>query len=349
MSKQSFTPISETGRYKLIKSIAKKFATDHTIHPSVVKGIGDDAAVMRKNDLELNLQSTETYVEGVDFDLTYTPLNHLGYKIISAAVSDILAMNGKPETLLLSIGMPNKISTEMIDIFYDGVKKACEVFGCTLSGGDITASPSVLILSVTVNGMVKESEITYRSGAQKDDAVCITGDLGGAYAGLRILLREKSVWAEEDNDQDFQPNLENYEYVIKRQLVPEARLDLIETLAANDILPTSMIDISKNLLLDIQQLLSASRVGATIYQAAIPIALETRSVADEFQDDVSQYALQGGEDYELLFTLPEKEVNKLINHFKDFVVIGKINHAKEGFKMQTADGDLMHFDASEMK
>lgn len=349
MSKTKFTPISETGRYKLIKSISDKFTSDKDGHPGIVKGIGDDCAVFRKSENILALQSTETYVEGVDFDLTYTPLNHLGFKIVSAAVSDIYAMNGNPESLLLSIGIPNKISMEMIDLFYDGVKKACENYKCTLAGGDITASQSSLIISVTVNGTVTEETITYRSGANVGDAICITGDLGAAYAGLRILLREKSVWSEEGMNQEFKPDLSDYEYVIKRQLVPEARVDLIETLAAQEMVPTSMIDVSKNALLEIQQILSASRCGATIYQAALPVALETRAVANEFKEDVDQYALQGGEDYELLFTLPEYDVNRLVNHFKDFVVIGKIEHPKEGFKMQTGDGDMYHFDASLMR
>src|SRR5690606_979143 len=192
---------------------------------------------------------------------------------------------------------------------------ASDVYECPIIGGDITASPGSLVISITVNGSVAEEKITYRSGARIGDAICVTGDLGAAYAGLKILLREKAVWGQESNDSDFSPDLTDYEYVVKRQLLPEGRNDLIETLVQHNVVPTSMIDISKNTLQDLMQLISSSKKGAQLFEAALPIALETRAVADELQEDVVQYALQGGEDYELIFTLPEKQVNNLVNHF----------------------------------
>jgi len=348
MKSNAFTPVSETGRDKLIRDLSSKIGNPTDSVVNLVKSIGDDCAVVRSGDGRFLLYSTETYVEGVDFDLTYSPLQHLGYKLVSAAVSDILAMNGSPESLLISIAIPNKISTEMIHTIYEGLIRASDVYKAPIIGGDVTASPGSLVISITVNGAVQEDLIAYRSGANVGDAICVTGDLGAAYAGLKILLREKAVWGQEPEDSDFAPDLSDYEYVVKRQLIPESRNDLIEALGEQGIVPSSMIDISKNTLQDLMQLIRASRKGAQIFEAAIPIALETRAVADELQEDVVQYALQGGEDYELIFTLPEADVNKLVNHFKDFVVIGRVTYPNDGFKMQMSTGEEMHFDMNKL-
>lgn len=348
MKSNAFTPVSETGRDKLIRDLSSKIGISSDSVVNLVKRIGDDCAVVRSCDGRFLLYSTETFVEGVDFDLSYTPLQHLGYKLVSATVSDILAMNGSPEYLLISIAIPNKISTEMIHTIYEGLIRGSVVYNAPIIGGDITASPGSLVISVTVTGAVQEDLITYRSGANVGDAICVTGDLGAAYAGLKILLREKAVWGQEPADSDFAPDLSEYEYVVKRQLIPESRNDLIEALGEQRIIPTSMIDISKNTLQDLMQLIRASRKGAQIFEAAIPIALETRAVADELQEDVVQYALQGGEDYELIFTLPEADVNKLVNHFKDFVVIGRVTYSNDGFKMQMSTGEEMHFDMNKL-
>lgn len=341
-----FTPVGEFGRDNLVRKIESKVSELNLKDNHVIQGIGDDCAVIGHQKDVLFLHTTETFVEGVDFDLTYTPLQHLGYKSVSAAVSDVLAMNGKPSTMLISLGIPNKISSEMIEKLYEGFIKASEVYECNIVGGDITASPGSLVISITVNGIVAENAITYRSEANVNDALCVTGDLGAAYAGLRILLREKNIWTIDHAQTDFSPDLSDYEYVVKRQLLPEARTDLIDTFLKHGIKPTSMIDISKNLLQDMSQLVKASNKGVLIYQAALPIALKTRAIADEFQEDVDQFALQGGEDYELLFTLPEKAVNELVKHFNDFVVIGKITYPNDGIKMQTSDGDEMQFNLS---
>lgn len=346
--KNNFTPISELGRYKLLKRLTEAVQIPAITKQGIIKGIGDDCAVISSESEQFVLQSTETYVEGVDFDLTYSPLPHLGYKLVSAALSDIYAMNGRAESMLVNVGIPNKISAEMVEKLYSGIIRASEVHNCLIIGGDITASPGSLIITITVNGRVKEESITYRSGANVSDAICVTGDLGAAYAGLRVLLREKNIWSDREEG-ELLPDLTEYEYVVKRQLLPEARNDLIQVMEANDIVPSSMIDISKNFLQDLMQLVTASDKGALIYEAALPIAIETRAIANEFEENVDQYALQGGEDYELIFTLPESDVNKLVNHFKDFVVVGKVTSREDGVRMQTSEGDEVFFDTSEME
>jgi len=350
MSEKDFTPISELSRYHVIRNIQTIVSKSEPDLAHVVHGIGDDSAVIRSaGQSALRLSTSETYVEGVDFDLTYTPLQHIGYKLVSAAISDIFAMNGIPESMLVNIALPNKISNEMITLFFEGIARASRVYACPLVGGDITASAAGLVISISINGSAHEQTICYRSGAKVNDALCVTGDLGGAFAGLKILLREKKFWVENGAGREFQPELDDYDYVVRRQLVPQARNDLINVLGQQGITPTSMIDISKNLLRDTMQLTQASGVGVKLYSGAIPIALETRAVADEFEEDVDQYALQGGEDYELLFTLPEDDVNRLVEHFKDFVVIGKILPRSKGMQMQTADGNTLHFDTSDME
>jgi thiamine-monophosphate kinase len=350
MKKQPFTTVGQTGRYRLLSQLNSKLRSSSTVFQHLVHGPGDDCAVLRMDgSSKFLLISSETYVEGADFDLVWHPLQHLGYKLVSAAVSDIYAMNGVPTSLTVNLAIPNKISVEMADTLYSGFIKAAEAYNVPVTGGDLTASSSGLVISITTIGEVEESSIVYRSGAGMNDAICVTGDLGAAYAGLKILLREKSMWQDTGGTQHFEPNLNDYEYVMRRQLVPQARNDLIETFSKLSMVPTSMIDISKNLLQDLMQLCTASGKGGRIYEAAIPVALETRAVADEFQDDVDQYALQGGEDYELLFTLPEKDVNRLVEHFKDFVVIGKIVPSNKGFSMQASSGDVLHFDTSQLE
>jgi thiamine-monophosphate kinase len=350
MSKADFTPVSDLSRNKVIKNIQAIVSKSEPNMARIVRGIGDDCAVVRVDGQPfLRLSTSETYVEGVDFDLTYSPLQHVGYKLVSAAISDIYAMNGTPESMLVNVALPNKISSEMINLLFEGVGKAAQTYDCPMVGGDITASAAGLVVSISINGIVHEESITYRSGAAVNDALCVTGDLGGAFAGLKILLREKKFWLDNGSESSFQPDLKDYEYVVRRQLVPESRNDIISTFAQLNIVPSAMIDISKNLLQDTMQLIHSSGVGVKLYSGAIPIALETRAVADEFEEDVDQYALQGGEDYELLFTLSEKDVNLLMKHFKDVVVIGKILPKSKGMQMQTASGDTMHFDTSQME
>lgn len=343
MNEDSFRTIQSVGRSELVDELMEHAEYEH---PSIEQGYGDDAAVI-KAEKNFKLISSESFMEGVNFDLTYVPLHHLGYKIATAAVSDIYAMNGKPEALLVNLAVPNKFSVDMLKEIYRGIGKASKDYEFQIVGGDLTASHQTLSTSVSCYGSVGEDHIIYRKGARPGDAICITGDLGGAIAGLRILMREKKFWEEQDQQNAFQPDLEDYEYVVRRQLMPLARQDFIETINELNIYPTSMIDITQGLVSELQHLRNASGVGAYVYQAALPIALDTRTVADEMKEDVDKYALYGGEDYELMFTLPEKDVEKLADEFGDFVVIGKVTEKEEGIKMQQAEGGVVSFDESE--
>ncbi|HET6527191.1 MAG TPA: thiamine-phosphate kinase [Balneolaceae bacterium] len=339
MSKQNFRTIESIGRTELIDELMEH---SPDTHPAIIKGYGDDAAVL-KGDENLSLLSSENFMEGVDFDLTYVPLHHLGYKIATAAVSDMYAMNGQPEAVLVNLSVPNKLSVDMLKEIYRGLGAAAKDYGFQIAGGDLAASHQILGINISCYGNVSKQKITYRKGAAVDDAICVTGDLGGAIAGLRILMREKKFWDEQNSQEAFQPDLNDYEYVVQRQLVPIARKDAVQRLDELDIIPSSMIDLTQGLVTDLRHLTNASSTGAYIYQAALPIALDTRQVADEMQEDVDKYALYGGEDFELLFTLPEEQVEKLGDEFKDFVVIGKITNQDDGFRMQQAEGDVIAF------
>jgi thiamine-monophosphate kinase len=333
----SFTSIGELGRDGLIRRLANVPTSSQ---------LGDDAAVLPLDEKRSLLLTTETFVEGVDFDLTYTPFQHLGYKIVNACVSDILAMNGLPESILVNLAVPNRISMEMIDILYEGISRANEELGLTLVGGDVTASPGSFAITVTSMGKVDTASITYRKGARVGDALCVSGDLGAAYAGLKILLREKRYW-QDHGDDSVQPILTDFEAVIRAQLVPKVPIELVHTMHRMGIKPSSMIDISKHMLRELIQLGTSSDVGVYIYSDALPVSLDTRAVADEFEEDVDQYALQGGEDYQLLLTLSEADVNRLSKDYKDLTVIGKIVHRSEGIKMQSAEGDIVSFDTEQ--
>ena len=339
-SSTSDKSISSIGRTGLLKNIAG-FSTFRS--EKVEQGIGDDAAVLKSDETRYGLISSETFVEGVEFDLTFMPFHQIGAKVITAAVSDIYAMNGQPHAVLINLGVPNRITTDMIDNLYKGIGMACSDYGCQLSGGDLTGSHNPLIISVSVYGDVLHEKIVYNRGAQTGDAVCVTGDLGSAIAGLKVLLREKRHW-EESEDPVMQPDLSEWDYVVKRQLVPVAKKEIIETFHQKEIKPTAMIDVSQGLINDLRRIASNSEKGAYIYQAALPIDLQTRSVADEMKEDVDKYALFGGEDFELLFTLPENQVKNLMDFSKDFTVIGRITDDSDRIEMQTAEGDVIVFD-----
>ncbi len=339
-SSTSDKSISSIGRTGLLKNIAG-FSTFRS--EKVEQGIGDDAAVLKSDETCYGLISSETFVEGVEFDLTFMPFHQIGAKVITAAVSDIYAMNGRPHAVLINLGVPNRITTDMIDDLYKGIGMACSDYGCQLSGGDLTGSHNPLIISVSVYGDVLHEKIVYNRGAQTGDAVCVTGDLGSAIAGLKVLLREKRHW-EESEDPVMQPDLSEWDYVVKRQLVPVAKKEIIETFHQKEIKPTAMIDVSQGLINDLRRIASNSEKGAYIYQAALPIDLQTRSVADEMKEDVDKYALFGGEDFELLFTLPENQVKNLTDFSKDFTVIGRITDDSDRIEMQTAEGDVIVFD-----
>ncbi|HKJ31559.1 MAG TPA: thiamine-phosphate kinase [Balneolales bacterium] len=340
MSEEKFSTIESLGRSGLISEIQQSGIFKRE---EVIKGIDDDAAVIRSSDKNAVLLSMESYIEGVDFDLTYTPVHHLGYKLVTAAVSDIYAMNARPTAIMIGLSIPNRISVEMIKELYKGINAACLDNQTQLVGGDVTASREVMAISVSVYGTASTENIVYRSGAREDDAVCISGDLGGALGGLKILLREKQFWLD-TGQKDFQPDLSDYEYVVKRQLVPIARKDVIQVFEENNIIPSSMTDISQGLINDLKNITRSSNVGIHLYEAAIPVSLDTRKIANEMEEDVIDYALHGGEDYELLFTLSKQDVDKLAQKFKDFAVIGKVRTNEDGIVMQTASGDVWTFE-----
>lgn len=339
MNEDSFRTIQSLGRKELINELMEESAVEKD---NVVQGVGDDAAVISTGGDKLSLLSSESFMEGVDFDLTYTPLHHLGYKIATSAISDIYAMNGRPETLLVNMAVPNKLSVDMLKEVYRGIHTCGREHDFQVVGGDLTASHQILSVTATCQGSVDKDSVIYRRGAVEGDALCVTGDLGGAIAGLRILMREKKFW-EEHQQQQFQPDLEDYEYVVKRQLVPVARKDFIDKIAEIGIKPSSMIDVSQGLVSELSEITEGGESGAIIYQAAIPIALDTRTVADEMKEDADKYALYGGEDLEMLFTLKEEQVEKLADAFADFTLIGKITSEYEGPVMQTGEGELISF------
>ncbi len=302
---KKFTPISELGEFGLIDSLLKP---NKYTNSSTIMGTGDDAAVIKYLKNQKCLISTDMLAEGVHFDPTYTPLKHLGYKSITVNISDVCAMNGMATHALVSIGIPNKYSVEHIEELYSGIYLACKNYNIDLVGGDTTSSSSGLIISVTIIGEPVFSEVSYRSGANSKDIIFVSGDLGGAYLGLQILEREKQVF---DKNSKAQPELEQYGYILERQLKPEARVDIIRELKRLQIQPSSMIDLSDGISSELRHICKLSNVGVKLFENKIPINKETERVALELNINPLVCALQGGEDYELLFTAPVKLYEKI--------------------------------------
>ena len=324
------TKLEEIGEFGLIKQLTQNIELKN----NTIKGVGDDAAVINPTAGKVTLVSTDLLLEGIHFDLSYFPLKHLGYKAVSVNASDIYAMNGTPKQITVSVGMSSKFSVEAIAEIYEGIQLACEKYKIDLVGGDTTASKQGLIISITAIGEANENEVVYRNGAQEFDLICVSGDLGGAYAGYQLLEREKRVFI--DNPQ-MQPDLAGHDYILERQLKPEARKDIIEFFKAMDIKPTSMIDISDGLASELFHIAEQSKVGVTIYEDKIPIDATTYNMARELDLDPTLTALSGGEDYELLFTIKQSDYNKLENH-PDFTVIGHVTKAEEGLHMISKGG-----------
>ena len=335
--KQDRTELSEVGEFGLIDHLAKNITLKH---PGTVKGIGDDAAVIDTGN-KLLLLSTDLLLEGVHFDLTYMPLKHLGYKAAVVNISDIAAMNGIPKQMTISIAVSNRFSLEAIEELYRGIKMACDKYNVDLVGGDTSSSVSGLLISVTITGEADREEIVYRNGAKEGDLLCVTGDVGGAYAGLLILEREKQVFKANPN---MQPELTGYEYVLARQLKPEARTDLRNIFKEIGVLPTSMIDISDGLASETLHLCHQSNTGCRIYEEKIPIDEETRRLALEFNIIPTVCALSGGEDYELLFTVKQTDYDKISN-LPDITVIGHITASSDGQNLITPDGQAIKLTA----
>ncbi len=327
---ESRTEVSTLGEFGLIDHLTKNIEIQNA---STIIGVGDDAAVIDHFGKQ-TVVTNDLLLEGVHFDLMYTPLKHLGYKTIVVNVSDICAMNATPTHVILGLGFSNRFSLEALEEFYEGVYAACEKYGVDLVGGDTTSSQKGFIISCTAIGEVAPDKYVKRSGAQKGDLLCVTGDLGGAYLGLTLLEREKRIFMESPG---VQPDLEGEKYIVGRILKPEARKDIIEFFANNDITPTSMIDVSDGLSSEILHICKNSQVGCVLYEEKIPIAEDARMAAFKFNLDPTACALSGGEDYELLFTMKQDDYEK-ITLSEQISVIGYITDAEAGAHIITKGG-----------
>lgn len=331
------TEISSLGEFGLIDHITSGITT---VNASTLKGVGDDSAVVRYPDTAA-LVSTDLLVEGIHFDLTYVPLKHLGYKAAVVNFSDIYAMNGTPRQITVGLAISSRFTVEHIEQLYAGIRLACEIYGVDIVGGDTTASRSGLVISITCIGDARPEKVVYRSGAKDTDLICVTGDLGAAYMGLQLLEREKRV---SNGDKDFIPKFEGKEYLIERQLKPEARRDIIQNLAKNNILPTAMMDISDGLSSELLHICKASDAGCRIYEDRIPIDYQTAVMAEEINMNLATAALNGGEDYELLFTVP-LHLHDQVSHIEGVKVIGHITRPEMGCALVTRDGNEMELKA----
>lgn len=326
-NQESRTSLSELGEFGLIEHLTKNFKINHS---STIKGVGDDAAVVDFGQ-EKAVVTTDFLVEGVHFDLAYMPLKHLGYKSVMVNLSDVYAMNAIPKQITVSIAVSNRFPLEALEELYAGIQLAAELYKVDLIGGDTTSSTSGLLISVTALGTAPEEELVYRNGAQPNDLLVVTGDLGAAYMGLQILEREKQVFKVNPR---AQPDLEPYSYLIERQLKPEARKDIIPLLKTLGVKPTSMIDISDGLSSEAIHLCKNSGKGVNLFEDKIPLDPAVISVCEEFQVDSTTIALSGGEDYELLFTVAQEDYDKIKGN-PNFTIVGHMTEEREGMHLVT--------------
>jgi len=331
------TSISELGEFGLIDRITKDFKVKNS---STVKGVGDDAAILDYKDKQI-VVSTDLLTEGIHFNLMYVPLKHLGYKSVVVNLSDIYAMNAIPKQITVNIALSNKFSVEAVEDLYEGIKLACEKYGIDMVGGDTTSSLTGLTISITVIGEGEKENLVMRSGAKPNDLLCVTGDLGGAYMGLQLLERENEVFKV---NQNMQPQLEGYDYILQRQLKPEARYDIVEAFKKIGIKPTSMIDISDGLSSEIMHLCKNSKVGCSLFEDKIPMDIQTKKMAEELNINPIVAALNGGEDYELLFTIPLDDYENIKND-PDFSIIGHMTEPAGGINLVTTGGSAIPLEA----
>lgn len=326
------TEIAKLGEFALIERLTQSFPIHHA---STVKGVGDDAAVLAPPAGHQLLLSTDLLLEGIHFDLTYTPLRHLGYKAAIGSFSDLYAMNAHPQQLTCSIGVSQRFAVEDLEEIYAGLRLACERYGVDLVGGDTSASLTGLCLSMTCVGSALPEDIVYRSGAKPTDLICVSGNLGAAYMGLQLLEREKRVFAGQEGD--FEPDFAQREYILERQLKPEARQDIIRELRELGLKPTAMIDSTDGLASELLHLSKESGVGVRVYEERLPIDVETHSMAEELGMSPTMVAMNGGEDFELLFTVPLSELDTL-RRMEGVHVIGHVTEAASGNYLVTGDG-----------
>lgn len=328
------TELERLGEFGLINFLTKNIILKQN---STLKGVGDDAAVLSFEANKKCVVTTDMLVEGVHFDLSYVPLKHLGYKAVMVNISDLAAMNAMPRQITVSIALSNRFSLEAVDELYQGIYLACEKCNVDVVGGDTTSSTSGLIISVTAIGEAIENELVYRDGARENDLIVVSGDLGAAYVGLQLLEREKDVYL--SSNKQVQPDLEGHDYILERQLKPEARTDINELLKKLEVLPTSMIDVSDGLSSEMLHICTASGKGCNLYEEKIPIDPTTYNTAREFNLDPTVCALNGGEDYELLFTIDLKDFDKIKGN-PNFTVIGHITEQAQGCNLITKSGAL---------
>ncbi len=331
------TEISSLGEFGLIERLTKDLTTNNK---ETIKGAGDDAAILQFENDEEVLVTTDLQMEGVHFDLTYFPLKHLGYKAVVANISDIYAMNGTPKQIIVSIALSRKFCIEDIEELYSGMRLACEQYGVDIVGGDTSSSLTGLAVSITAIGTAPKGTVVKRNGAKETDLICVTGNLGAAYMGLQLLEREKIATA----GKDIQPDFQGKEYILERQLKPEARKEVLEKLREENVRPTSMIDISDGLSSELMHICKQSNVGCRIYEERIPIDYQTAIMAEELNLNVITCALNGGEDFELLFTVPIADHEK-VAAMKDVRVIGHIVSDSMGLALITRDGAEMELKA----
>ncbi|MCK9480951.1 MAG: thiamine-phosphate kinase [Bacteroidia bacterium] len=331
------TKIESLGEFGLIDHLTSKFTNTQ---PTTVQGVGDDAAVIDCG-TKYMLVCNDILLEGVHFDFVYTPLKHLGYKAVASNISDIAAMNGHASQIVVSIGLSSKITLEAIEEVYAGIKAACEHYTVDLVGGDTSSSHKGFFISVTAIGFVEKKEVVYRKGATKAELVCVSGDLGSAYVGYMLLEREKRLFLE---NPEIQPDMEGNDYILQRQLKPEARVDIIDLFKNLHIHPTSMIDVSDGISSELHHLSKHSNVGFVIYEEKLPIDQTTYSKAREFGLDPTVCALNGGEDYELLFTLKQDDYDKIKNSV-DISVIGYVTEQSEGINLISKNGNKHKLEA----
>ena len=334
---QHRTQVSQVGEISLIEHLTKNFGIEN---PSTIKGIGDDAAVLDFKNLKTVL-STDMMVEGVHFDLAFMPLKHLGYKAVVNALSDIAAMNATPTQILISVAVSNRFPVEALDELFDGFTTAANFYKVDVVGGDTTSSNKGLILSITAIGTANEEDITYRVGAALNDLIVVTGDIGAAYMGLQVLEREKQVFLVNPNNQ---PDLEPYSYLVERQLKPEARTDIKELLEKMDVKPTSMIDITDGLASEVMHLCKQSGTGCNIYEDKLPLDPQLINVCEEFNINSTTVALNGGEDYEILFTVKMEDFDK-VKHNPHLSIIGHMTDANSGTNLVTRGNNLISLKA----
>ncbi len=322
--------ISQLGEFGLIDRLTQGLPT---VNPSTIRGVGDDCALIRNHDTDM-LVTTDLLLEGVHFDLTYVPLKHLGYKSAIVNFSDVYAMNGTPKQITVSLGISKRFTVEHIEELYSGIRLACEIYGVDLVGGDTTSSRQGLVISITCIGEADPDKIVTRSGAKDTDLICVSGDLGAAYMGLQLLEREKVASV---GQKDFEPNFAGKEYLVERQLKPEARKDIVRELAQAGIVPTAMMDVSDGLSSELMHICNDSGVGCRVFEERIPIDYQTAIMAEEIDMNVITAALNGGEDYELLFTVPLHSHDK-VKDLPGVKVIGHITKPELGCAMVTRDG-----------